>query len=154
MPHINNAGLELIKSFEGTVLHVYPDPGTGGRPYTAGIGHTGTDVDALGLGAQITQAQADEWLSLDLIRFEKGVNALCEEPLSSNQFSALVCFAYNVGLEALRGSTIMRLINEKHADQAASHFGSWVYADEHVMPGLVRRRAAEAALFSKGSKNA
>jgi lysozyme len=145
MPHINDAGLALIKSFEGCVLKVYPDPATGGEPYTGGYGHTG----GLKLGQPVTQEQADEWLEQDLYKFENGVNYLCEEPLNSNQFSALVCFAYNVGLSALAGSTIMRLINEKHADQAAAHFGSWIYADLQIMPGLVRRRAAEAALFSK-----
>lgn len=147
MPHINDAGLQLIKSFEGCVLHVYPDPGTGGEPYTAGYGHTG----GLKLGTQITQEQADEWLEQDLFKFENGVNNLCAVNLNSNQFSALVCFAYNVGLSALAASTLMHLINTGHADQAAPHFASWVYANEEVMPGLVRRRAAEAALFVKES---
>jgi len=145
MPHINDAGLQLIKSFEGCVLHVYPDPGTGGEPYTAGYGHTGS---GLALGTKITQEQADEWLEQDLYKFETGVNNLCAVNLNSNQFSALVSFAYNTGLNALGASTLLHLINTGHVDEAAPHFASWVYANEEVMPGLVRRRAAEAALFS------
>lgn len=147
MPPINNAALAIIKSFEGDVLHVYNDPATGGAPLTAGYGHTGPEVDALGLGAPITQEHADAWLASDLARFEQGVNDLCAVDLTLNQFSALVSFAYNVGLCALAESTLMRLVNAGHFSAAADQFGLWVWGAGRVMPGLVRRRAAEKALF-------
>jgi lysozyme len=143
MPKTNPEGIALIKSFEGCVLHVYPDPVTGGEPYTAGYGHTG----GLHPGDKITQAQADAWLAQDLTKFEAGVNDLCSVSLNTNQFSALVCFAYNVGMGALVKSTLMRLINAGDFTDAAEHFSSWVYAGGRIIPGLVRRRTAEAGLF-------
>lgn len=147
MPKINAEGLALVKTFEGCVLHAYPDPGTGGEPYTAGYGHTG----GVKPGIKITQEQADAWLVSDLSNFERGVNSLCAVTLNTNRFSALVCFAFNVGISALEHSTLMRLVNAGCFVEAAHQFSHWVYAGGHTMPGLVRRRAAEAALFSKAA---
>jgi lysozyme len=149
MPKINIEGLELIKRFEGSVLHVYPDPGTGGRPHTAGVGHTGREVDALAIGTVITQEQADVWLREDLQRFEKAVNRMVNSDLTPNQFSALVSFAFNVGEEALADSSLLIMVNRGDYKEAAKRFQDWVHAGGHVMEGLVRRREAEAALFLK-----
>ncbi len=149
MPNINAAGLALVKSFEGCRLTAYPDPGTGGEPYTIGYGHTGGVTP----DETITQEQADALLAEDLQKFEQGVNGLCARPLTSNQFSALVSFAYNVGLGALAGSTLMRLVNAGNFKEAAAQFSSWVYAGGQAMEGLVRRRAAEAALFSESRQS-
>jgi lysozyme len=149
MPKINAEGLTLIKDFEGSVLHVYPDPGTGGRPHTAGVGHTGREVDALAIGTVITQEQADVWLRRDLDRFEESVNRMVSHDLTPNQFSALVSFAFNVGEESLEGSTLLRMVNQGFYSTAANHFLDWVNAGGHPMPGLIRRREAEAALFLK-----
>lgn len=144
MPHINAAGLALVKQFEGCSLTAYPDPGSGGEPYTIGYGHTG-DVTP---GQTISQAQADELLASDLVRFEEGVDNLIWRNLTPNQFSALVSFAYNVGLGALAGSTLLHDVNAGDFGSAATEFGHWVYASGNEMAGLVRRRAAEATLFS------
>ncbi|MHB8704617.1 MAG: lysozyme [Candidatus Tyrphobacter sp.] len=143
MPRVNAAGLHLIENAEGCRLTAYPDPGTGGEPYTIGFGHTGGVTP----GETITQEQADAFLAGDLERFESGVNDLCAISLNSNQFSALVSFAYNLGLGALAGSTLMRLVNAGNFKEAAAQFSHWVWADGQVLPGLVTRRAAEAALF-------
>ena len=144
MPKINAAGLALIKSFEGCELTAYPDPGTGGDPWTIGYGHTGPDVQP---GLTITQARADQLLKQDLQKFEQGVNGVIARSLTSNQFSALVSFAYNVGLGALQSSTLLRLVNAGDFSGAAAQFGKWVNGASGPLPGLVRRRAAEAALF-------
>ena len=143
MPKTNPEGIALIKSFESCRLEAYPDPGTGGEPITIGWGHTG----GVKLGETCTQEQADAWFDSDLGKFERIVNDLCAIPLNSNQFSALVSFEYNTG--SLGTSTLMRLVNAGHFVEAKEQFGLWVWAGGKVMPGLVRRRAAEAALFAK-----
>jgi GH24 family phage-related lysozyme (muramidase) len=152
MAQVNAAGLSLIENFEGLRLTAYPDPGTGGAPWTVGFGHTGS-CEAIGIdhaveqGMTITQEQADKLLAADLEVFENGVNELVARNLTPNQFSALVSFAYNVGLGNLADSTLLRLVNAGNFKEAAAQFSHWVYADGVVLPGLVRRRAAEAALF-------
>jgi lysozyme len=144
MPQINAAGLAILKRSEGCVLRAYPDPGTGGDPWTIGYGHTGSDVHS---GLTWTQAQADAALLKDLAVFEKGVNDSVSRPLTPNQFSALVSFAYNVGIGNLRSSTLLRLLNTGDFRGAADQFSKWVNGGNGPLPGLVTRRAAERALF-------
>lgn len=146
MPKINQAGLDLIKHYEGCVLTAYPDPASGGEPWTIGYGHTNGTYP----GQTITQVQAEDFLQDDLIGYERCVNDMVDRDLTPNQFAALVSFAYNLGCEALRGSTLMQNVNAGNFAEAASQFGLWVYAGSppQVMQGLVRRRAAEAELFS------
>lgn len=144
MPQINAAGLALIKRFEGCELTAYPDPGTGGDPWTIGYGHTGSDVHP---GLTISQARADELLQNDLQKFEQGVNNMISRALTPNQFAALVSFAYNVGLGALQSSTLLRLLNAGDVNGAANQFGEWVNGANGPLPGLVTRRAAEKQLF-------
>jgi len=141
VPTTNAAGIALIKEFEGCRLQAYPDPATGGDPWTIGYGHT-AGVEP---GQTVTQAQADAFLISDLRMFEQQVAALVQVVLTPNQFSALVSFQYNTG--ALDGSTLLALLNQQQFAAAADQFGRWVYANGQVMPGLVRRRAAEKALF-------
>jgi lysozyme len=143
MPQINQAGLDLIKEFEGCRLDAYDD-GTG--VITIGWGHT----PAM-LGETITQAQADQMLMDDLQRFEQCVNDMVSHNINPNQFAALVSFAYNLGCGSLEGSTLLSLVNAGDYDGAAAQFGKWVYAGGQVLEGLVRRRAAEANLFERGT---
>ncbi len=144
MPTINAAGLAIIKESEGLVLTAYPDPGTGGDPWTIGYGHTGPDVRQ---GVTWTQGQADQALQNDLTKFETGVNGMIARPLNSNQFSALVSFAYNVGLGALQNSTLLRDVNAGDFAGATAQFGQWVNGGNGPLPGLVTRRQRESALF-------
>lgn len=130
--------------FEGCRLESYPDPGTGGEPWTIGWGATGADVRR---GLKWTQKQCDERLLLDLRKFEAGVEAMVQRPISSNAFSALVVLAYNIGLGALRGSTLMRKINWGDMEGAAEEFTRWNRAGGKIMAGLTRRRIAERELF-------
>ncbi|WP_043632630.1 lysozyme [Chromobacterium haemolyticum] len=134
-------GIKLIQGFEGLRLKAYQDSV---GIWTIGYGHTGPDVTP---GMVITQAQADALLARDLNRFESGVTRLVQVPLNQNQFDALVCFSFNLGLGALQGSTLLRLLNAGDYAGAAAQFPRWNKAGGKELPGLTRRRAAEQALF-------
>jgi lysozyme len=137
----NEAGIRIIKDFEGCRLEAYLCPA---QRWTIGYGHTGADVHP---GMMIDAARAEELLRQDLATFETGMASLVKVRVSINQFSALVCFAFNVGLSALAGSTLLRLLNAGDFARAAWQFGRWTHAGQQELPGLVRRRAAEALLF-------
>ena len=139
---INRAGWELIRQFEGCKLKAYVCPA---GVLTVGFGSTGPHVKP---GMTITQDQADELLRSDLRRFEDYVAANCA-PATDNQFSALVAFCFNVGEGALGGSTLRKLHLAKDYVGAAAQFARWNKAAGKVLPGLVKRRAAEAALYTK-----
>jgi len=138
------AGISLIKNFEGLVLEAYPDPGTGGAPWTIGYGHTGKDVKP---GLVITPDKAEELLRKDLQIFEAGVNSFVTTQITQNQFDALVSFAYNCGLNNLSSSTLLKLVNAGDKAGAADQFLRWNKAAGKVMAGLTKRRTAERALF-------
>jgi lysozyme len=144
----NAAGLSLIRQAEGLRLRAYPDPGTGGKPWTIGIGTTVyPDGRPVQRGDICTAQQADEYLAHDLQGFERDVAAMVRVPLTENQFASLVSLAYNVGIGALRGSTLLRLLNAGDYAGAANQFPRWNRAAGRVLPGLVKRRAAERDLF-------
>lgn len=144
MRKINEAGRDLIRSFESLRLEAYPDPGTGGDPWTIGYGHTGSDVHP---GLVITKDRAEEILERDLAKFEQGVEMLVSVPLTDNQFSALVSFAFNVGVGKLSTSTLLTLLNGRDYAGAAEQFLRWNKASGKVLAGLTRRRKAERELF-------
>ena len=137
---ISQNGIDLIKSFEGCELKSYLCPA---KVWTIGYGHT----SGVKRGDEINQAQAERYLKADLIQFEKDVIKLVKVPINQNQFDALVSFAYNCGTRALSGSTLLRKLNAKDYAGAADEFERWNKADGKVLPGLVRRRAAEKRLF-------
>lgn len=138
---ISQAGLDLIKSFEGLRLMAYRDI-VGVK--TIGYGHTGPDVYD---GEEWNLAQCEAQLAKDVARFEVGVLKLCKRPPRQNQFDALVSFAFNLGLPALAQSTLLRCYNLGNEPDAAKEFGKWNHAGGRVVEGLTRRRAAEAKLF-------
>jgi lysozyme len=140
---VSKAGIDLIKQFEGCKLTAYPDPGTGGAPWTIGWGATGPDIRR---GLTWTQEQADARLEADVQRFARGVDDLVEEATQS-QFDALVSFAYNVGRGALASSTLLKKHRAGDYAGAAAEFARWNKAGGRVLPGLTRRRAAEAAIY-------
>lgn len=138
----SDAGKQIIKDAEGLSLKAYPDPGTGGAPWTIGYGHTG----GVGQHDVITEARADELLANDLHHFELAVARLC--PVTTQpQFDALVSFSFNLGENALEGSTLRKLHNEGQYAAAANEFGKWTHANGKELPGLVTRRAAEAKRY-------
>lgn len=142
---INKEGFALIRNFEGLRLKAYPDPGTGGDPWTIGYGHTGPDVKK---GLVITVERADDLLMADLSRFERCVADNCGTA-TDNQFSAMVSLCFNIGCGAFEESTLLRLHRAGKYDAAAAQFDKWVRGGGRVLPGLVKRRAAERALYSK-----
>lgn len=141
---ISQNGLAVLKHFEGCELAAYPDPATGGAPWTIGYGHTGPEVKR---GLVWTQEQADKALVADLHKFETAVSAVVRVPLTQGQFDALVCFTYNLGIGNLQNSTLLAMVNARNYDGAAEQFKRWNKANGKPMKGLTRRRAAEQCLF-------
>lgn len=142
-------GIDLLHSFEGLRLTAYPDPGTGGVPWTIGWGAT-TDLAGKPIkpGTKWTREQADERFAVHLTRFEADVNRVLNGAATTQgQFDALVSLCYNIGIGNLEGSTLLRLHKAGKFAEAADQFGRWSRAAGKVMRGLVRRRAAEAALY-------
>lgn len=147
---ISEAGVNLIKKYEGLKLKAYLCPV--GVP-TIGYGHTKT-VSAADVrnGKVITEQVADALLRADIKSFEKVVSKLIKVEINQNQFDALVSFVFNVGEGAFAKSTLLRKINAK--DRSASdEFIKWVNGTVNgkkvQLPGLVKRRAEERDLFLK-----
>ena len=165
MRDLNDAGLNLIKSYEGiedgdpqTVnVDPYRDPiGI----WTIGWGHAIRVGGAYLRGKQnrkaafdlypggITLQQAETLLRGDVLDACRDVESLVEVPLTDNQFAALVSFTFNLGRGNLARSTLLRKLNEKDYAGAAAEFPRWNKAGGKVLGGLVERRAAESSLFS------
>lgn len=139
-------GIRLMHYFEGCRLMAYPDPATGGAPWTIGWGETGPHVKQ---GMSITQDQADEMFVKRLaLEFEPGVSASLRSSTNQNQFDALVAFAFNLGLGNLRSSTLLRLHNAGDYQAADDEFIRWNRAAGKTMKGLSRRRWAERGVYS------
>ncbi len=143
---VNAAAAAIATSCEGTVYTAYRDPT--GR-LTAGQGHTGPDVRP---GVTYTRAQVDAWREADMARAAAFVEARVKVPLSENQFSALAEFAFNVGTGNFAGSTLLRRLNGGDYQSVPRELARWcrgrVNGRLQVLPGLVRRRALEAQLFT------
>lgn len=142
----SNACVQLVKQFEGCRLEPYTCPA--GIP-TVGYGATyypdGRKVQLT--DACVSPEYAASLLLLTLKPFEQAVEQYTKVALNQNQFDAMVCFAYNVGIGAWRGSTLLKRVNEGKFFQAALEFDKWVFAKGKRLEGLVKRRAAERALF-------
>lgn len=144
---ISQVGVDLISSFEDTKLEAYDD---GVGVWTIGIGTTiypnGVKVKK---GDVCTLEQAKSYFANDLNRFESSVNNLVKVPLSQNQFDALVSLVYNIGSGNFGSSTLLKKLNVKDYQGAADQFLVWNKGGGKVLKGLVRRREAERALFTK-----
>lgn len=136
-------GIELIKSFESCRLDSYKAVSTE-KYYTIGYGHYSPSVKE---NQTITKIQAEELLKHDLERFETAINNFVRVSLNQNQFDALISFAFNVGVNAFKNSTLLELINKKHFEQAKSEFKKWNKSGGVVLNGLIRRRKEEEFLF-------
>ena len=150
---VSDAGIGLIKKFEGCArrradgrYEAYPDPGSGGAPWTIGWGATGPGIVA---GTVWTQAQCDERLQADVMRHAREVaNAIGDSPTSQSQFDALVSFHYNAG--AIARARLTRLHCAGRFNEAAQEFHRWKYASGKVLKGLQNRRSGEASLYRSG----
>jgi lysozyme len=140
MMKLSKAGADLIKKYEGFKLTAYLCPA---NVWTIGWGHTGN----VKKGQVITQAQADALFDKDIQRFVDAVNQAVKVEVTQNQFDALVSFAYNCGVGALQKSTLLEYVNKRQFSKAAAEFDRWTKGKGKVLPGLVRRRDEEQALF-------
>lgn len=141
-------GVKIIKSFEGLEVVAYPDPGTGGDPWTIGYGTT----RGVTQGMVVTAEEAEELLIDDLVAYERAVMTLLPVEMTQGEFDALVSFCYNVGPTALEESTLRKrlLAGEPRCWVYQKELPRWNKGGTGVMPGLVRRRQAEADLACLG----
>lgn len=140
--------VEIVTAFEGFYPNAYLCPA---RIVTIGIGTIRyPNGKPVMMGDACTREQAEEYLMHELEEKAEGVNKIVSVPLTQPQFDALVSFAYNLGLGALAGSTLLKKLNGGDNEGASHEFDKWVHGGGKVLPGLVRRRTAEKAMFLGG----
>lgn len=134
-------GLEIIRHFEGLRLSAYP---CSAHVWTIGYGHTA----GVSPGDSISAEAAERLLRQDITEAEKTVSRYVSVPLSQNQFDALVSFVFNLGAGNFRTSTLLKKLNAGDTAGASEEFLRWINAAGRPLPGLIRRREAEKALFN------
>lgn len=147
--HINEAGLGIIKRFEGWSAVPYCCPA--GR-WTVGWGATWT-LDGSAVTAdhpRITKDEGTDLLKREVRHVEKAIRKLIKAELTPNMFSAVASWAFNCGTMAMQRSTLRMKLNRGLYEDAADEFPKWRKAGGRVLAGLVRRRAAERELFLDG----
>lgn len=137
---------DLIKKFEGLKLKAYQDVK---GVWTIGYGLTrypnGTKVKE---GDIITEEQANQYFQEVLQTFAQGVENAVKQQINNKQFAALVSFAYNVGLQAFKDSTLLKLVNKNPNDpEIKTQFMRWIYSGGRPIQGLVNRRVSESNLY-------
>lgn len=179
MMEVSYEGLNFIKKHEGAVkingIHVVYDDATG-KPVgpngpigyaTIGYGHlitksetTSGKIYIFGTPVRyaegITERQAEDLLDQDLDKVEDMLTDLDESynlNLSTNEFDALASFAFNLGTNALKNSTLLKLLIKGDRDGAAAQFRRWNRFQGNILPGLTRRRLKEEKLFTDGIYN-
>lgn len=162
---IDKKGLDLIKSFEGIMdgnpstvnLDPYLCPA---NVWTVGYGHAIYSGGKMLKGREnkknayalypggITIKQCELLLSADTLDFCRDTQALLKMPVTQNQFNALVSFSFNVGVSALKGSTLLKKLNAGDYSGAAGEFKKWDKVGGKPLSGLTRRRKAEVDMFN------
>lgn len=145
-------GIALIQKWEGFAkdlgdgrVQAYPDPASGGDPYTIGFGSTGKDIIK---GTIWTREQAQERFLEHVAQFSDGVTRnIAGAPTTQAQHDAMTSLAYNVGLANFAGSTLLKKHKAGDYEGAAGEFAKWSKAGGRTMQGLVNRRAEEAKLY-------
>ena len=146
---LSQRGLDLIKKFEGLRLTAYKCVA---GVDTIGYGHTGSDVKP---GMRITEEEAEKLLWKDTESVQQAVHSFVNVKLNQNEYDALVSFVFNIGPTAFIHSTLLRLLNGNSDRKiVAAEFAKWVKAgSDQLVPGLVRRRQHEKALFLEKIKH-
>lgn len=144
MRRVNVEGIALIKQWEGLRLEAYQ---CDADVWTIGYGHTTTARE----GMRITQVEAEKLLQRDLALFEAEVSRAIDVEVTDNQFAALVSWTYNVGVPAMRKSTLIRKLNQGDYGAVPRELARWNKVKGNTNQGLSNRRAAEAGLWAKGS---
>jgi lysozyme len=154
--------IEMIKHHEGVRTKPYRCPAL---LWTVGVGHV-IDPNHIRVKFEdrknialpeywnrvLSMAEVDRILAEDLATFERGVLRLCPTGLTQGRFDALVSFSFNVGLGNLQRSTIRMKHNRGDFEEAAEAFMQWTKAGGKELPGLVKRRKDEKALYSTASQ--
>ena len=146
MRHMTDQGLALIKRFEGFSATPYICPagwwtigfgavrGLGGQPVTAAT-------------PPVTEEEAETLLRRDVAVAERAVLRQIAVPLSDGRYDALASFAFNLGGGALQRSTLRRKVNREEHSDVPDEFRKWIWGGGRKLPGLIRRREAEAMLY-------
>ena len=153
---INDACIDLIKSFEGLFLNAYHDKIDKDGIDTIGYGTIIYPPNYMGgkkvqVGdPKITEQQAADFLRWEVELKAKAIDPLLRDDLTPNQFAALISFAYNLGEGSLKQSTLRKVVNETPNNPYIREcFAMWVNANGKPIAGLLRRRNAEADLYFK-----
>jgi lysozyme len=143
---LNQAGIDLMHQFEGLKLDAYLCPA---NIPTIGYGNTYyEDGKKVKIGDKITKERAESLFLSVAEDFAKRVRGLLKKDLNENQFSALVCLAYNIGVANLNKSTLLKKVNVNPSDPTINaEFLKWNKAGGKVLAGLTRRREAESKLY-------
>ena len=136
--------IDLIKKYEGFRPESYQDSV---GVWTIGYGTTRINGEPVKSGMTITEAQALQLVQQEVNKLWSQIESIVKVNLNDNQMNALVDFAYNLGFNALKTSTLMSKLNAGDFTGAANEFSRWVYAGGKILPGLVKRREAEKQLF-------
>ena len=158
---VSPALIELVKHHEGVRMRPYQCPAL---IWSVGVGHVIDPTHAAvkyeerknlpipeGWDRVLSMGEVDTILAEDLRRFERGVLRLCPAAAGSQGvFDALVSFAFNVGLGNLQRSSLRMKTNRGELEEAADEFLKWSKAGGRVLPGLVKRRKDERALYLSG----
>jgi lysozyme len=140
---------ELIMAFEGWEPSPYDDPS---GYCTVGFGHLlkksrCATIDLSKYSRPLTKQQGAELLEADSRTARASVQRLVRRDLKDHEFGALSSFVFNVGKGQFSESALLRLLSEGHFAAASNEFGKWIVSKKRVLPGLISRRACEAALF-------
>lgn len=138
----SDAGIEHLKKWEGVELQAYQDTGD---VWTIGVGHTSGVTE----GMTITEDQADSLLREDIGWAKSVVNRYVKVPITQSQYDTLVSFAFNVGEDQFRTSTLLRKLNAGDYDAVPRQLLRWVYDNGEYIQGLKNRRIAEAAMWNE-----
>ena len=149
---LSRRGADFVARFEGCILRLYNDPTNNA---TIGVGHlvhmgpiNGSEPAEFRNG--ITRQRALELLEQDARAAAAAVRRLIRVPLKQHQLDALISFTFNCGEGSLQASTLRRRLNAGEYDAVSEELRKWVFSQGRKLPGLVRRREAEGALFSQG----
>ena len=154
---VSKEAIDGIKKDEGVRTKPYRCPAL---LWTVGVGHV-IDQNHIrvkfddrknlpipdGWDRVLSMAEVDALLAQDLATFERGVLRLCPSGLTQGRFDALVSFSFNVGLGNLQRSTIRMKHNRGDFEGAAEGFMAWTKAGGKELPGLVKRRKHERAMY-------
>ena len=139
---VSVTGVALVMNHEGLRTTAYPDPGTGGAPWTICYGHT----RGVRPGDRATPSQCESWLRDDLRVAEAGIRRLVRVPLSQPEYDAYTSFIFNAGEPNFQRSTMLRKLNAGDRRGACNEFAKWVYANKRKLNGLIKRRYEEQTL--------